>query len=141
MKFRNHHYRLPYFILSMPFIYAMIIPGIILDICTEIYHRICFKLYGIAYVKRREYIRIDRHRLSYLSFIEKINCMYCGYMNGLFHYVSEIAAQTEKYWCAIKHKNDLGRIFYPPAHHDVFADYDNKAALTEFLEKEEKENI
>jgi len=46
---------------------------------------------------------IDRHALIYLNLIEKINCVYCGYFNGLISYTQEIAARTEQYWCPIKH--------------------------------------
>ena len=46
----------------------IIIPVALADILVEIYHRICFPLYGMAYVKRSQYIRItDREKLPYLS--------------------------------------------------------------------------
>jgi hypothetical protein len=35
--------------------------------------------------------------------MEKFNCAYCSYVNGLLAYVSEIAGRTEQYWCPIKH--------------------------------------
>lgn len=35
------------FIISMPFIYGMIFPAIILDICTTIYQHTAFRLYKI----------------------------------------------------------------------------------------------
>ncbi len=89
--------------LSSPFIYALIIPAILLDIFVSIYHSINFRIYGIGLVKRQNYILIDRHRLSYLNIMEKINCMYCGYFNGLLAYVGEIAARTEQFWCPIRH--------------------------------------
>ena len=41
--------------------------------------------------------------LAYLDPIAKINCAYCGYANGLLHYFSAIAAQTENFWCSIKY--------------------------------------
>jgi len=33
---------------------------------------------------------MDRHHLAYLNVIEKLNCEYCGYANGVFAYVREI---------------------------------------------------
>ena len=39
---------------------------------------------------------IDRYALSYLNVIEKLNCVYCEYVNGLIAYVQEIAARTEQ---------------------------------------------
>ena len=65
-----------------------------IDLLLEIYHRICFLLYKLPYVKRSTYIKIDRQKLSYLNWLEKLNCMYCSYANGLFHYASIIAAAS-----------------------------------------------
>lgn len=89
-------------IISIPFIYGMIIPGIILDISLFIYQQTAFRLYRIPLVIRSEYIVFDRKHLSYLNFIQKINCLYCSYMNWLFSYAVEIWGRTEKYWCPIK---------------------------------------
>jgi hypothetical protein len=37
-----------------------------------------------------------------------VNCVYCGYFNGLIAYVQEIAARTEQFWLPHKacQKND-----------------------------------
>ena len=90
-------------LISAPFIWACLLPAIFLDLVVSIYHSVCFRLYDIPLVKRSEYVVIDRQALTYLNFIEKINCTYCGYFNGLIAYVMEIAARTEQYWCPIKH--------------------------------------
>ena len=45
--------------------------------------------------------------LHYLNPMEKFNCWYCGYVNGLLAYVQEIAGRTEQYWCPIKHAISL----------------------------------
>ncbi len=39
----------------------------------------------------------------YLNFIEKLNCQYCAYGNGVLAYVVEVAGRTEQYWCPVKH--------------------------------------
>ena len=130
MEFRHHPSRIWQHLLSMPFIYVMIVPMVAFDICMEIYHRICFPLYGLRYVTRSEYIRIDRNKLSYLSWIESLNCAYCGYANGLMHYASAIAGATEKYWCGIKHLEDRG--FRPPEHQKDFLAYGDEEAFKEF---------
>ena len=90
-------------ILTTPVIWFILIPSFFLDATVSAYQAICFPVYGIPKVKRRRYIIIDRHALSYLNVIEKLNCVYCGYFNGLMGYVREIAARTEQYWCPIKH--------------------------------------
>ena len=78
-------------IISMPFIYLMIVPAIFLDIFLFIYQHICFRLYRIPLVKRKDYIIYDRRYLSYLNWFQKFNCLYCSYVNGLFSYAVEIA--------------------------------------------------
>lgn len=111
-------------VLSVPFIYAMIFPIVFLDLVLELYHRVAFRLYDIPYVKREKYIRIDRHKLSYLNLLQKFHCAYCGYANGLFHYALVIAGLTEHYWCGIQHHQGNG--FVAPAHHKDFVKYDDE---------------
>ncbi len=94
-------------ILTVPFIWSCLIPAVMLDVSATIYQKICFKIYKIPKVKRNDFIVIDRHSLSYLNPIEKLNCVYCGYFNGLIAYVQEIAGRTEQYWCPIKHARKL----------------------------------
>lgn len=115
--------------LSFPFIWMMLFPISIADLFLEIYHRICFPLYGIPYVKRKKYIHLDRHRLEYLSFFDKINCTYCAYANGLAAYMVAIAGKTEEYWCGIKHKQS--KDYKEPEHHKNFAKYGDKKAYEE----------
>lgn len=108
--------------LSMPFIYMMIFPIVILDIFITVYHWVSFSLYGIPKVKRREYIVYDRKFLDYLNVVQKVNCLYCSYVNGFFAYSLEISARTERYWCPIKaaHKPKVYHNWYKD-----FADYGN----------------
>jgi len=90
-------------LLTAPFIYSVFFAFIFLDLMVTVYQLFAFRVYGIPRVSRSEYIVIDRHELAYLNIIQKINCIYCGYGNGLLEYVREIAARTEQYWCPIKH--------------------------------------
>jgi hypothetical protein len=107
-------------ILSAPVIYSLIVPFMLLDLSVNMYQQICFRLYGIPLVKRKNYIVIDRHNLAYLNTIEKINCIYCGYGNGLIGFTREVAARTEQYWCPIKHHR---RTLDPHRHSEHFIDY------------------
>ncbi|MFU8818704.1 MAG: hypothetical protein ACNA74_03155 [Desulfurivibrio sp.] len=95
-------------LLTVPLIWACLLPALLIDLAVTIFHAVCFPVYGIPKVRRGDYIVIDRHSLSYLNVIEKINCAYCGYFNGLIAYIREIAARTEQYWCPIKHARRLG---------------------------------
>ena len=58
-------------ILIAPIVYALIFPFILLDIFVSLYQLVCFPVYGIPRVKRRDYIVFDRHNLAYLNIIEK----------------------------------------------------------------------
>src|SRR5665213_1223499 len=114
--------------IATPLIWLLIIPIVIADIFVELYHRICFPIYGIPYVKRSQYIRIaDREKLPYLLWYEKIGCAYCGYVNGWLHYASTIAGRTESYFCAIAHLETRG--YVPTKYEGTFAKYGDEAAL------------
>lgn len=120
---KNHHRNLQNTILG-PIILTVIIPIVLLDLWVEFYHHVCFPLYKILLVKRKNHVQVDRHKLKYLTFVQKIYCAYCGYANGLTNYWVKIAGETEKYWCGIQHQKNNN--FIPPAHHKDFADYNNK---------------
>lgn len=95
MQCKKHPERWLRHLISVPFIYALIIPLVILDIFLEIYHQICFPLYGIKKFKRSEYIKLDRHKLKYITTLERVYCAYCSYANGLMNYARMIIAATE----------------------------------------------
>jgi len=93
----------PLVVLTAPIIYGTIFPLLILDLSLTLYQYVCFPVYGIKRVKRGDFIVIDRHLLGYLNAVEKFNCVFCGYANGLLAYSQEIASQTETFWCPIRH--------------------------------------
>lgn len=107
-------------LLTAPLIYSMIVPIALLDLWITVYQGVCFRIYGIARVRRSAYIVIDRQHLAYLNAIEKLNCVYCGYANGVFSYVREVAGRTEQYWCPIRHAR---RVRAPHPHYRHFVDY------------------
>lgn len=111
--------------LTAPVIYSLIVPFVILDLFVTVFHAVCFPVYGIAKVRRADHFVIDRHLLAYLNPMEKLNCLYCSYGNGLISYVREIAARTEKYWCPIKHSRTTTD---PHALHGAFLDYGDAQA-------------
>ena len=90
-------------ILTAPFIYAVIVPFVLLDLFVSVYQAVCFPVYGIPKARRRDYIAIDRNKLRYLNALEGFNCLYCSYGNGVLAYAVEIAGRTEQHWCPIKH--------------------------------------
>jgi hypothetical protein len=110
----------PLMILSAPVIYSLIVPIALADLWVMAYQAICFPVYKIPKVRRRDYLVFDRHHLAYLNIIEKINCAYCSYANGAIAFVREVASRTEVYWCPIKHAR---RILGPHPHYQGFADF------------------
>ncbi len=110
----------PLMVLSAPLIYSLILPFVLLDAFVTVYQAVCFRIYGIARVRRGDYFIFDRHQLAYLNAIEKLNCLYCSYGNGLIAYVREIASRTEQYWCPIKHAR---RVIAAHEHYAAFLDY------------------
>lgn len=119
----------PMVILTAPVIYALIVPFVLLDLCVSLYQAICFPVYRIARVRRADHIAFDHQHLAYLNGLQKLNCLYCSYCNGLISYVREIAGRTEQYWCPIKHAR---RLAGPHDHYPHFVDYgDAEAYLAE----------
>ena len=97
-----HHKRERLFphLVSAPFIYSVIIAFVILDAFISMYQAICFPLYGLTKIDRKKYIKVsDRMKLPYLTIVQKINCAYCGYGNGLLQYAVAIAQATQICWC------------------------------------------
>lgn len=109
-------------ILTAPVIYSLIVPLVLLDFFVSLYQALCFPAYGIEKVRRRDYLVFDRHHLAYLNLLQKLNCAYCSYANGLLAYVGEIAARTEQYWCPIKHARRLVGMHARSAHFSDFGD-------------------
>lgn len=116
----------PMVVLTAPMIYALIVPFVLLDLFVTLYQAICFPVYGITKVRRADYFAIDRHYLGYLNGLQKLNCVYCGYCNGLLGYTREIAGRTEQFWCPIKHSRKVRGAHdnYPD-----FVDYGDAAAF------------
>jgi hypothetical protein len=110
----------PQNLVTGPIIYGMVLPLLVLDLLVSFYQWTCFPIYGIAKVRRSDYLVFDRHQLSYLNFIEKFHCTYCEYANGLLAYWREILARTELYFCPIKHAR---KILGTHAHYRRFLDY------------------
>lgn len=119
-------------LVSAPFIYSMIFPFALLDLMLWLYQATCFRLYRIPRVPRRDYLVIDRHLLAYLNPLEKLNCLYCSYANGLIAYAREITARTEQYWCPIKHAL---RVADPHERYDNFLPYGDATNLHENWQK------
>jgi hypothetical protein len=118
-------------ILSAPLIYAVFFPMVVLDLFVWVYQWVCFPLYGLARVKRADYFVFDRVHLGYLNIIEKINCAYCSYGNGLMAYAREVVGRTEQYWCPIKHAR---KVLHAHPYYMGFVDFGDAQAYRDQLE-------
>jgi hypothetical protein len=115
-------------ILSSPLIYACLLPFLLLDAAVAIYQLVCFPIYGIPKVRRKDYLVFDRGKLAYLNTIEKVGCIYCSYANGLLSLVTEIAARSEQHFCPIKHAHPLANVH---SRYSTFLPYGNARAYRE----------
>jgi len=118
-------------VLTAPVIYALLFPILLLDLSITVYQHICFRAYGLARVKRGDYFVYDRTHLAYLNLIEKINCAYCSYGNGVMAYGREVVARTEQYWCPIKHAR---KIMAAHPYYTGFVDFGNAQSYKDELE-------
>ncbi|MDK9723807.1 MAG: DUF4407 domain-containing protein [Sterolibacteriaceae bacterium MAG5] len=126
----------PLVALTAPLIYLGWLPFLLMDLFVTAYQWVCFPIYGIPRVRRADYVVIDRQDLPYLNAIEKFNCLYCSYGNGVAAYLREVAARTEQYWCPIKHARRM------EAAHDRyhrFLDYGDAEAYRRGLERLRRE--
>lgn len=122
----------PQNLITGPIIYGMALPLAVLDLFLTLYQASCFPIYGIAKVRRADYIVFDRHHLGYLNVIERFHCEYCAYANGLIAYATEITARTEQYFCPIKHARKILGIH---RHYARFLDYGDSADFHARLEE------
>jgi hypothetical protein len=107
-------------LLTAPIVYSLLLPMALLDGWVTLFQRVCFPAWGIPRVRRRPYLVFDRQHLAYLNGLERLNCVFCGYANGVLAYVREVAARTEQYWCPIRHGR---RVRDPHAHYSNFVAY------------------
>jgi hypothetical protein len=126
----------PLVIVTAPVIYAGCVPFVLMDLFVTVYQALCFPVYGISKVPRAGYLAFDRGDLPYLNLIERLNCSYCAYANGVTAYTREVAARSEQYWCPIKHARRLGGAhdYYPN-----FLDYGDAQAYRQELERLRKD--
>ena len=51
----------PLVVITAPVIYSLIIPLVLLDLFVTVYQAVCFPVYRIPKVRRRDYLVFDRH--------------------------------------------------------------------------------
>ena len=117
-------------LLTSPLVYSLAAPFVLLDGWVGLYQAVCFRAWGIAPVRRRAYFAIDRHQLAYLNGVEKLNCLFCSYANGVIAFTREVAARTEQYWCPIHHARHIRD---PHPRYAAFAPYGDPVAYRQGL--------
>lgn len=111
--------------LTAPVIYGMIAPLAFADLCVTFYQTVCFPIFGIGRVQRRNHFIFDHQHLAYLNAFEKFHCLYCSYASGVLAYASEITARTEQYFCPIKHARNVFRADARDARYLDYGEADN----------------
>jgi len=112
-------------LISAPIIYSLIVPIVLVDLAVTVYQTLCFPLYRIPRVRRADFMHFDRGNLGYLNLLERLNCTYCAYANGVAAYFREVAGRTELYWCPIKHAR---RVLAGHEHYQRFAEFGDAEA-------------
>jgi len=118
--------------LTAPLVYVCVLPLLALDLCITLFQQVCFRVYGIPTVRRADYFLFDRADLPYLNWLERLNCAYCSYGNGVAAYVREVAARMEQYWCPIKHAR---RQLASHERYAIFFEFGDARAYREGLER------
>lgn len=81
--------------LTLPFFILLHITGLVLLV-----QHLLTPLLGLPKRELRNYIVIDRYKIAGLTVMDKINCMFCGYANGMIHFLNswldEFAASEAK---------------------------------------------
>lgn len=122
----------PATVLTAPVIYSLILPLVLIDLWASAYQAVCFRAYRLPRVDRRDYLFFDREALAYLNWIERLNCRFCAYANGVAAYVREIASRTEQYWCPIKH---AVKVTSPHDRYQAFVEYGDAHGYRDRLER------
>ena len=115
-----------------PAIYSLVVPLALLHAWIWLYEHLCFPVFGIPLVPWHAYVVLDRHRLAYLNGLERLNCAYCSYANGLFAYVREVAARTEAFSCPIQHARP---VLDPHRLYRSFARFGDARAYKDYLKE------
>lgn len=123
-------------IIGMPFIYVLIVPIALLDALVSLYQWVCFPIYRLPQVRRTHFVQHRRKGLESLNAVDRLNCYYCSYANGVLRYAQKISSETEKMWCPIRHKLSGG--FVQPAHHAEFAENGKKEVLQAYYQRQHK---
>lgn len=84
-------------------IWMMVFPTILIHAALWAYQEIYFSIYDIPKMRFRDYLIMDRQKLSKLTWGQKLSCAFCAYTNATAAWFKAISNQTEVYSCAIKH--------------------------------------
>jgi hypothetical protein len=122
----------PQVLLTAPVVYAGWLPFMAIDLFVTVYQAICFPIWKIPKARRADYLVFDRGDLPYLNAVERFNCCYCAYANGVAACTREVAARTEQYWCPIKHAR---RILAAHGRYPAFFEHGDAEAYRQGLER------
>ena len=102
--------------LTAPVIYSLLLAFALLDAWVTVYQAICFRAWRVKRVRRRDFFAIDRHKLAYLNELEKLNCLYCSYANGVIAYVARPSGQAQAEFLMTGHA--AGKLVFENPQHD-----------------------
>lgn len=120
-------------VVSIPMIYAVAAPILLLDLIITLYQKVCFPLFGIPVVHRSVYVQFRRMQVDGLNVFDQLNCHYCAYANGVLHYAQKVAGETERMWCPIRHH--ARRRYAEPPHHGDFVNGGGREEMIRYYDR------
>lgn len=63
---------------------------------TTLYHFFLRPLLGLKKISIDDYVVLDRHTIDGMALVDRINCIFCGYANGLTKMMNDQIDQLEK---------------------------------------------
>jgi len=118
-----------YTLITVPILYLGIFVFALFDLFVMVYQYTCFRVYKIPIVQRSENFRFNKKELAELNLIQTINYLGISYTGGVIALARKVFAETERYWCPIKHaKKMLG-------YHDLYDEFAEYGNAEEFFKK------
>ena len=64
-------------------------------------------LIGLPKYQHRDWVRVSRHKFTGLVGSDRIWCLYCDWMTGVWSLGSEMLRNIESFWCPIRFQSEL----------------------------------
>ena len=95
--------------LAATFATSAVVPLFWLTRMAEIFlYPVLTALVGLPKYEQTEWVNVSRHKFSNLVGHDRIWCLYCDWMTGIWSLGSEMLRNVESFWCPIRYGGVLG---------------------------------